>query len=233
MNKTKDWSAVTTPKVLLIGENSTLQWSDEVIPYVMFLDYFFEPKPYDLGERSRFTEAKLIFELVGKLTDEWCTPQCVHATNISHDLLERAPKGKHLLIPTKSAKEGIERIKKILVEHPTIEYVFAMGMQVNYYLQLFGFYGCNDKFIHGAQPKNIGITNCPPYYQPVDAKVFNDICGEFYDIEGSKAKLIPILPARDYPLSADKMAKFGDKYIAVQSYFKKKKSSLTSFTTKK
>lgn len=221
MNKTKDWSAVTTPKVLLIGENSTLQWSDEVIDSVMFLNYFFNPKPYDLGERSRFTEAKMIFELVDKLTAGWCTPQCVYATNLSLDIHPRAPKGKHLLIPEEFATEGIERIRKILTDNPSIKYVFAMGMQVNYYLQKLGFYGCNEKFIHGSQPKTIGLTNRPPYYQPVDAKVFRPICGNFFEIKGSKVELIPILPAKDYPLTPENMEKYGDCYEVVQQWFKK------------
>lgn len=224
MEKTKDWGAVTTPKILLIGENATLQWSDEIIPHVMFLDYFFDAKPTDLGERSRFTEAKLIFEHIGKLTAGWCTPQCVYATNLSLDLHTRGPKGKHLLIPEKYAIEGVERIRKILTENPTIEYVFAMGMQVNYYLQKLGFYEGTEQFIHGAQPRTIGLTNKPPYYQPVDGKVFHEACGTIFNISRSNVKVIPILPAKDYPLSPENMEKYGDHYIAVQDFFKSKQT---------
>lgn len=224
MDKTKDWSSIKSPKVLLIGENSTLQWSDEVIPHVMFLDYFFREKPYDLGERSRFTEAKLIIELVDKLTGGWCAPQYVYATNISLDLHTRSPKGKHLFVPEESAKEGIQRIRKILSDNPTIEYVFAMGLQVNYYLQKLGFYAPEETFIHGSQPRTVGITNRPPYYQPVNAKVMLDICGRFFDIDGFSQKLVPILPAKDYPLTVENMERYGDKYIGIQNYFKKKLS---------
>lgn len=222
MEKTKDWSAVTTPKILLIGENATLQWSDEVIPHVMFLDYFFRAKPYDLGERSRYTESELIFEHIEKLTAGWCSPQNVYATNLSLDIHTRSPKGKHLFIPERYAEQGVERIRKILVDNPSIEYIFAMGMQVNYYLQVLGFYGCDEVFIHGAQPKNIGKTNRPPYYQPVDGKVYRDICGKFYDIEGLKAKLVPILPAKDYPLTEENMNRYGESYVTVRKYFSAK-----------
>lgn len=220
MEKTKDWESVITPKVLLIGENSTLQWSDEIVQHVMFLDYFFGVKPYDLGERSRFTEAKFIFEHIDKLTAGWCNPQSVYATNISLDQHTRPPKGKHILIPESNAKEGVERVKTILKENPTIQFVFAMGMQTNYYLQKFGFYESDGKFLHGAEPRRMGLSNKPPYYQPVDAKIYMDICGKFFDVKESKVKIIPILPAKDYPLSQENMDKFGDNYIAVQKYFK-------------
>ena len=221
MEKTKDWAAVTVPKILLIGENSTLQWSDEVIKHVMFLDYFFGVKPYDLGERSRFTEAKLVLEHIDKLTGSWCSPQCVFATNISLDLHTRPPKGKHILVPEDAAKEGVERIRTILKENPTIKYIFAMDLQVNYYLQKFGLYDSENNFVHNAQPRTVGLTSNSPYYQPVNAKAYVDICGKFYKVNDSDIEIVPILPAKDYPLSENNMKKYGDNYIAVQKFFKK------------
>lgn len=220
MEKTKDWSAIKTPKILLIGENSTLQWSDETIKYVMFLDYFFGTKPYDLGERSRFTEAKMIFEHVDKLTAGWCSPQCVYATNISLDLLRRPPKGKHILLPESSAVEDIERIKLILKNNPSIKYVFAMGLQVNYLLQKYGFYESDDNFLKGAESRRIGLSNTPPYYQPVDAKVYGNICGTFFNVTNTDIRILPILSAKEYPLTPESMKKYGDNYISVQKFFK-------------
>lgn len=225
MIKTKDWKASKEAKVLIIGENSTLQWSDEVIPYVMFLDYFFRKKPEDLGERSRFTEAMLVFELIDKLTDGWCATRELYATNLSHDILNRPPKGKKILIPEGCAKEGVERIGEILKANPSIKYVFAMGMQVNYYLQKFGFYGEEEFYIKGATPRNMGLDSEPPFYQPVNAKVFNDICGVFYKSSEFDVKVIPILPARDYPLSEQNLEKFGKTYNNIRNHFVKHFSS--------
>lgn len=221
MIKTSDWKASKEAKVLIIGENSTLQWSDEIIPYVMFLDYFFRKKPEDLGERSRFTEAMLVFELMDKLTDGWCGVRELYATNISHELLCRPPKGKRIIVPEAEAKEGVERIKDILKANPSIKYVFAMGMQVNYYLQLLGFYSKDENYIKGATPRNTGLNSEPPYYQPVNAKVFSDICGVFYKAEEFDVKVIPILPTRDYPLSEQNLEKYGLTYRNIRNHFVK------------
>lgn len=55
--RTKDWKAVESAKVLVIGEDSNLQWSDAVPEYVMFADYYFRSFPKDHSERSRNVEA--------------------------------------------------------------------------------------------------------------------------------------------------------------------------------
>ncbi|MFI3283425.1 MAG: hypothetical protein SNG10_08050, partial [Rikenellaceae bacterium] len=96
--KTADWGSVVTTTTLLIGENSTLQWKDEVIEHAMFLDYYFRHAPYDLGERSRYSEARTIFDTLSEITSGECRPEQVHGTLLSNEILPRPPKGKHILI---------------------------------------------------------------------------------------------------------------------------------------
>lgn len=225
MEKTKDWQAVVKPRVLVVGENATLQWSCEVIEYVMFLDYYFRDKPYDHGERSRYTEAAAILRCVNELSADRYRPQDVSATNLSMEILDRPPRGKHILIPEKEAVSGVKRITKLLANNPTIESVFVMSIQANYWLQKLGFYGDNPQFVHGAQPRRVGLESPKPYYQPVDAKVFNEVCGNVYKakIGEREMNVVPILPAKDYPLYGADIDRFSDAYAVVASFFAKLK----------
>lgn len=224
--KTSDWVSVLDAKVLLIGENSTLQWKDEVIHYAMFLDYYFDHAPYDLGERSRYSEAKTIFEYLKEITSGVCLSENVHGTLLCNEALYRSPKGKHIFIPEEDAKNGIAHINKVLKDNPTIEYVFAMGLQTNYYLQKFGFYDCGeftDQFLKGAEPRRVGVSSYNPYYQPVNAKPFRDVCFKVYDVKGdSNIKIIPILPVKSYPLRDSELKNYGDNFNELKSSFAKK-----------
>lgn len=218
--KTQDWTSVVTPTALLVGENSTLQWSDEIIEHVMFMDYYFRPKPYDLGERSRYTEAKTNFDHIADISCGRYRPEQLYATNLCLDPLERAPKGKRLLIPEAKAAQGLKHIRKILKDNPSIETVFVMSMQANYWLQKLGFYGDDAAFMHGAQPRNAGLDNVPPYYQPVDGKVFGLICGNIYEAKGLPVKVVPIVSAKDYPLREANLERYGKAYETIQGYFR-------------
>lgn len=223
--KTSDWTAILDAKVLLIGENSTLQWKNEIIEHVMFLDYYFNQKPYDLGERSRYSEAKTIFDYLKEITGGECKPEQVYGTVLCKEYLERAPKGKHMLIPEKEAKNGLQNIKKILKENKSIKYVFAMGLQTNYYLQKLGLYDCGEiteQFLKGAEPRRVGLSPFEPFYQPVDAKPFRDVCFKMYDAKEFKTvKIIPILPIKSYPLSGSDIKNFGDSFEKLKEIFNK------------
>lgn len=219
MNKTKDWSSVVEPRVLLIGENSTLQWTAEVIEYVMFLDYYFRPKPFDLGERSRYAEAKNVFDMVTYLTNGTCRAQELYGANLSNELLEQAPKGKRILLPEDQAKQGVARMTQILQQNPSIEYVMAMGMQVNRYLQMFDFFERDPEFLAGAEPRTLGLENSPPYYQPVNGKVFRKICARRYRNPALGVDVIPILPAKDYPLREDNLRIYEAAYCDLRESF--------------
>ncbi len=221
--KTADWCAVVNTQVLLIGENSTLQWKDEVLEHAMFLDYYFRHAPYDLGERSRYSEARTIFESLEDMSAGVCRAEQVHGTLLSNDILARPPRGKHILVPQGAAREGLSHINSLIKRYPTIKYIFVMGMQTNYYLQKFGFYTSgelSEQFIKGAEPRRVGLNSYYPYYQPVNAKPFREICfkryraAQFPDIE-----VIPILPVKSYPLAGSDLANFGENYQLLKASF--------------
>ncbi|MFI3281063.1 MAG: hypothetical protein R3Y44_03705 [Rikenellaceae bacterium] len=221
--KTADWPSIVGTQILLVGENSTLQWKDEVLEHAMFLDYYFRHAPYDLGERSRYSEARTIFESLEDMTAGVCRPEQVHGTLLSNDILARPPRGKHILVPEKAAREGVSHINSLIKRYPTIKYIFVMGLQANYYLQKFGFYSCgelHDEFIKGAEPRRTGLDSYNPYYQPVNAKPFRQVCFKRYrcaqypDIE-----IIPILPVKSYPLAGSDLTNYGANYQNLKDSF--------------
>ncbi len=222
--KTADWPSIVTTTTILIGENSTLQWKDEVLEHAMFLDYYFEHAPYDLGERSRYSEARTIFESILEMTSEVCRPEQIHGTLLSNDILPRPPKGKHILVPEPAAKEGLRHIESLVKRYPTVKYILVMGMQANYYLQKYGFYSCGESseaFIKGAEPRRMGVSSYNPYYQPVNAKPFRDICFKRFKVTNHpEIEIIPILPVKSYPLSGSELVNFGDSFEALKQSFK-------------
>ena len=218
--RTKDWKAINSAKVLVVGEDSNLQWSETVPEYVMFADYYFRAFPEDHGERSRNVEARNLFNYITKLSGNQVTPEDIYITNLCNDHVEPAPKGKRVFIPEDKALKGIEHIKWILSQNPTIEYVFAMSLQTNYWLQKGGFYEGSAEFLSAAEPRRTGTENDQPFYQPIDGKAFIQVCGNCYDAKSFPVKVIPILPAKDFPLSEQNMERYGEACKKVSGYFK-------------
>ncbi|MEG2574021.1 MAG: hypothetical protein RSA44_05095, partial [Bacteroides sp.] len=130
--RAKDWKPIASAKVLIIGEDSNLQWSGKVPEVVMFADYYFRPFPIDHGERSRNVESQNLFKYLIELTDNKIDADEMYFTNLCNDDVEPAPKGKRVLIPEAKAVKGLDHIEWILSQNPTIKYVLAMSLQTNY-----------------------------------------------------------------------------------------------------
>lgn len=217
--RTKDWKAIESAKVLIIGEDSNLQWSETVPEYVMFADYYFRSFPKDHGERSRNVEARTLFNYMTSLTAKRITPEEVYITNLCNDNVEPSPKGKRVFIPEEKVVKGIEHIEWILSQNPSIKYVLAMSLQTNYWLQKVGFYGGDEAFLSAAEPRRLGMENDQPFYQPVNGKAFSLICGNIYEAKNFPVKVIPILPVKDYPLSEQNKERYGEAYEKICHYF--------------
>lgn len=216
MKQTKDWSPLVEPRLLLIGDNPTLQWSDDIIDHVMFLDYYFRERPYDLGERSRYAQAKATFDMVGAISGGRYKPQDVYATDFSKELLERPPKGKKILLPKEDTAAQVERIRGILRDNPSIEMVYAMSSQVACLLAEGGFFEAPDGFVTGATARNKGAQSNPPFYQPVDPGAFAQVCFKVFDVVGLKGiRVMPIVPLNDFPLQGANMQKYGPAFDAI------------------
>nr|WP_321373736.1 hypothetical protein [uncultured Bacteroides sp.] len=219
--RSKDLKSAQPAKVLVIGEDSNLQWSDTATGYAMFADYYFRSFPEDHGERSRNVEARNLFNHIMYVTLNRFKSDEIYITNLCNDYVEPAPKGKRVLIPEEKAIKGFEHVKWVLEQNPTIEIVLSMSLQTNYWLQKLGLYGGDETFLHGAQPRHVGMESIEPYYQPVDGKSLRTICGNVYDAINFPVKVIPILPAKDYPLKDKNLELFSAAYENIRSYFRK------------
>lgn len=218
--RSKDWKPKEEAKVLVIGEDPNLQWSDQIAEYPMFADYYFRKVPYDHGERSRYVEAKTLFDMVKTLTDNTYLVTEVYITHLCNESLPHAPKGKRTLIPEHWALRGVEHIRWILEQNPSIELILACSMQANYWLQKSGLVVADEAFVKGAEPRRTGIQSEPPFYQPVNPKVFRDIVGKFTQLtDNASIRVLPLLPVRDFPLRERNIEQYGDVYEEVRKSF--------------
>lgn len=221
--RSKDLKAAKAAKVLVIGEDSNLYWSETVAPVVMFADYYFREFPTDHGERSRNVEARNLFDYITYLTGSQFENEEYYFTNLCNDLVAAPPRGKRVLIPTEKAVRGLAHIEWILEQNPTIEYVVAMSMQTNYWLQKLGFYAEDETFTYGAQPRQVGLNSEEPFYQPVNGKAFHPVCGRTYNVNKQEGmKLIAALPAKDFPLNDKNREIYGEAYAELRAAMLKK-----------
>ena len=215
-----DWNPLekkgVNPKVLLIGHDPRLQSSDNEAEFALYSDYYFEKKTLKSNERKKYGLAATSFKQVTDITNNKFRPEEIYVTNLCNEFLPHAPKGKTVLIPESIAKDGYERILTIISQYKTIECIFPMSQQVNYWLQYFGLYDKDTDFLEKAAPKQKGIDNDKPYYEKKKKKdaPFLDICGNVYTLKTGQ-KLIPILHTKQY----GKLVKYFPCYERIKEYF--------------
>jgi hypothetical protein len=220
--RSKDLKPAELPIVLVVGEDSNLQWSDTATEVAMFADYYFRSFPEDDGERSRNVESRNLFNHLTFVTLNSVKPSEMYITNLCNDYITPAPKGKRVFIPEEKAIKGLSHIEWVLEQNPSIKYVLSMSLQTNYWLQKLEFYGDDEAFVYGAQPRRKGLESLEdPYYQPVDGKVFRSICGNIYDAKKFPVKVIPILSAKNYPLRGKDEELYAGAYEKIRSFFRK------------
>ena len=202
-------------KVLLIGHDPRLQSSDTIADYALFADYYFKEIPLKNAEKRKFDFARRSIEQVLEITNQQYSAEEIYVTNLCNESLPHAPTGKTVLIPDVIAKEGAERIKNIINQNRSIELVLPMSQQVNYWLQKYGFYRTGTSFCDNAQPKQKGIDNDPPYYEPMRGKAFLEICGNVYTLDTGQ-RLIPILHTKQY----GKLMAYGQCYERLMDLFR-------------
>ena len=199
----KDWNPLfekgVAPRVLLIGHDPRLQLSDTIAEYALFSNYYFEEVPKNRVDKRKFGLAEKSFEQILDITNHRFRADEIYVTNLCNESLVHAPQGKTVLIPENVAKEGYERIATIIYKYKTIEFIFPMSQQVNYWLQHFGLYQTPTDFMNKAKPKQKGIDNNPPYYEAVKQRdhPFLEICGNVYNLNTGQ-KLIPVLHTKQY-----------------------------------
>jgi len=218
--KTLDWKPnEQIPRALLIGHDPRLQNSDTQAEYVLFANYFFDNTIKDRSFKSKYGLAASAFNQITNITNGKIKPDEIYITNLCNSALPHAPKNKTVYIPEEKAVTGAENIKRIIEENPSIEYIFPMSLQVNYWLQKLGLYNSSDEFIEKSTPKTIGIQNEPPFYEPIGKSPFLLICGNRYQVTGGTQTVIPILHAKCFPLNKQFSA-YEPAYERIPNYFR-------------
>lgn len=216
--KTNDWKSLDEARVLVIGHDPKLQNSDTTAEYSLFANYYFSPEPKNKAEKSKQDLAKAVFEQVLYITNNSIKPEQVYVTNLCNSNLPRAPRGKTVLIPEIKAREGIMNIKKIIEDNPTIEYIFPMSQQVNYWLQKLNFYHGVDDFIESSEPIENGTNNIEPFYRAKKGRSFLTVCGNRYKVQNGEQTVIPILHVKNFPLKGRFIA-YNECYEKIKQYF--------------
>jgi hypothetical protein len=199
----KDWKSKLPAKVLIIGHDPRLQKSDTIAEYALFADYYFQGEPKSKSEKHKYDLAKSTFEQILEITCDKFKPEEFYLTNLCNTALPHAPKGKTVLISEDKATAGIKHIRQILKENLTIEFIFPMSLQVNYWLQKLEFYSSDTDFVKETEPKEKGIKNTEPYFEAKKSRTFLKVCGNQYRITNGKQIVIPVLHSKNYPLKAN------------------------------
>lgn len=217
--QTLDWKPKKhAPRALLIGHDPRLQQSDTQAEYALFANYYFDKTIRDKAFRSKYRLASSAFNQITYITNGKIKPEEIYITNLFNSALPHAPRGKTVYIPEDKANEGFENIKRIIEENQSIEYLFPMSLQVNYWLQKLGLYDSNDEFVEKSKPNSKGISNNPPYYEANEKKAFLLICGNSYKLSGGTQTIIPILHTKCLPLGK-RFKAYEPAYERIRSYF--------------
>lgn len=218
--QTLDWKPKEKkPKALLIGHDPRLQKSDTQAEFVLFANYYFDNTIIkDRSFKSKFSLAESAFNQITDITNGKIKSDEIYITNLCNSTLPHAPKNKTVYIPEEKAKEGFENIKRIILENESIEYIFPMSLQVNYWLQKFGLYDSKNSFLEKSSPKLNGILNNPPYFEPNEKGAFLMICGSKYQVTGDTKTLFPILHSKCFPLNKVFRA-YEQAYERIRNYF--------------
>ncbi len=205
----KPWGSPDKSQVLVIGHDPRLQRAETIASYCFFADYYFRDKPAKKNELAKYQLAESLFVCIRDLTGGHIQDNEVLVTNLCNEALDHAPKGRTVLIPKDKAERGLAEIRALL-KGSNVELVFPMSQQVNYWLQILGFYPADEPFLRKAAPKEIGVKNEQPYYEAKEQGAFKLICGKMYQVD-SQYCVFPILHVKNYPLKG-KFLTYQDNY---------------------
>lgn len=205
MAECKDWNPDeklnVKPQVLLIGHDPRLHNSKDEAEYALYSNFYFNKEVLKRGsEKQKYGLAAKSFDQILDITNGRFKAEEIYVTNLCNKFLPHtAQKGQTVFISETNANDGYKRIVAILSQYKTIEYIFPMSLQVNYWLQYFGLYQTDTDFLDKAKPKQKGIESVPPYYDAIKKRKnpFLDICGRVYEMETGQ-KVIPILHTKQY-----------------------------------
>lgn len=218
--ETQDWNpkehGYNDPKALLIGHDPRLKESKTLAEFALFANYYFDKTIKDSAKIKKLEFASSAFNQIVDITNGKISPEEIYVTNLCNVALP-ATKGT-VYITKELAVSGIENIKRILKNNPSIEYIFPMSVQVNYWLQKLGFYTTNDEYVDKSEPKIEGVHSIPPYFDLKKNETFLIICGNRYLVKDGNQIVIPILHTKSYS-NKNILRAYESAYKRIRSYF--------------
>lgn len=194
---TKDYIPNNHAKALIIGHDPTLRATETKPEYAFFADYYFKEEPHKRSEKQKYMLAKKTFEQILEITRGKVRANEIYVTNLCNKTLPHS--NGVVKIPKEAAIDGVARIREILKANPSIQYVFPMSLQVNYWLQELGLYTSNNGFLENTRPKEHNRNDHK--FKPRKGRTFLLICGKQYEISNGEGQIvIPILHTKQYPL---------------------------------
>lgn len=200
---TRCWGSPETARVLVIGHDPRLQDSSTLADYCFFSDYYFRDKPTVRSELAKYQLAEALFVCIRDLTGGRTSDEELLVTNLCNQALPSPVGRRTVLLPRREVERGLRDLRALLTGSQ-ISLILAMSQQVNYWLQVLGFYPADALFVEESTPKEIGTRSDPPYYEPSRPGAFKRICGKEFIADGQYS-LFPILHVKSYPLKG----KFG------------------------
>lgn len=195
---TKPWGSPETARVLVIGHDPRLQGSSTLANYCFFADYYFRDKLTVKSDLAKYQLAEALFTCIKDLTSDRIFDKGVLVTNLCNQALPRPHGRKIVFLPKDEAEKGLKEVRSLL-KGSQVRLIFPMSQQVNYWLQVLGFYSANASFVEESTPKEIATRSDPPYYEPSRPGAFKRICGKKFTADGQYF-LFPILHVKSYPL---------------------------------
>lgn len=212
---TKDYAPSNAAKALIIGHDPTLRATDTQAEYAFFANYYFNEEPHKRSENRKYMLAKKTIEQIVEITGGKVRANEIYVTNLCNKMLPHSD--GVVKIPKEAAVEGIARIREILKSNSTIQYVFPMSLQVNYWLQELGLYSSKDGFLESTRPKETSENERK--FKPGHRLTFLMICGKQYEvIDGCGQIVIPILHPKQYPLKGN-MKAYESCYEFIREFF--------------
>jgi len=221
---TRPWGSPETARVLVMGHDPRLQDSGTLADYCLFADYYFRDKPTVRSELAKYQLAEALFVCIRDLTGGRISDKELLVTNLCNQPL-RSPLGRRtVLLPRREVERGLRELRALLTGSQ-IRLIFSMSRQVNYWLQILGFYPADARFVEESTPKEIGTRSDPPYYEPSRPGAFKRICGKEFIADGQYS-LFPILHVKSYPLKG-KFGLYEAHYAACRTGVRKVIASLS------
>ncbi|MFA8299116.1 MAG: hypothetical protein ACEPOV_03040 [Hyphomicrobiales bacterium] len=198
--RTKIWGESEMAKALVIGCDPLTQNIGDPEEYCFYGNVYYRGKPFVKSELLKYNYSKKVHDYIREISGNTLADNQLYFLNM-HPMFPDPlpPEGKKPLMTESVTSFGLSDLKTVLASCPNLRYIFAMDIQVNYWLQLLGVYWSGRNFTFKAAPKLDYVVRKKPFYEPEDENIFSEILGKGYAVlEYPYIICFPIYHINDY-----------------------------------